>query len=256
MEANILVVDDNALNRKLVCDLLEMEGFSVTPCVDAEDALAKLAHSAVPDLILMDIALPGMDGLTLTRQLRSDARYAQMPIVALTAFAMKGDKQKALDAGCSGYIAKPIDTRRLPNQVRDYLAESRVTDSGLRIMIVEDHRIDLKLAGESARLSGHVVLSNTTAEQAIASLDQGHPDVVLLDLNLPGMDGLAFVRRIKTDPQTRHLPVVAVTAYPDKYLREELLAAGCASYLVKPIDMQLLLRELEKASSASADPHD
>lgn len=249
MQDTILVVDDNELNRRLVCDLLEMEGFASPACADAEAALDWLSRAPVPDLILMDIALPGMDGLTLTRRLRQDARYRATPIVALTAFAMKGDEQKALDAGCSGYIAKPIDTRRFPDQVRAFLAAVRCPAPGLRIMIVEDHRIDLRLAGENARLSGHVVLSSTTAEEAIASLDHEHPDVVLLDLNLPGMDGLSFLKRIKADPHTAHLPVVAITAYPDKFLREELLAAGCAAYLIKPIDIRSLMRELESASS-------
>lgn len=247
MKSLILVVDDNLLNRKLASDLLEMEGHEVHQCDDASEALDWLARGRMPDLVLMDISLPGMDGLTLTRQLKAQPRYASMPIVAMTAFAMKGDEQKALDAGCSGYITKPVDTRRLPSRVAEYIAAARNTPPRevLKVMIVEDHRIDMKLAGESARLSGHVVLSSSTAEQALEALQAGHPDVVLLDLNLPGMDGLAFLRILKADPHTRHLPVVAVTAFPDDFHRSELLAAGCAAYLVKPIDMRRLLEQLE-----------
>ncbi len=248
MTARILVVDDNAVNSKLIRDLLEMEGHEVMAAMDAVEALERLAEGRAPDLILMDISLPGMDGLTLTRQLRATPHYARVPIVALTAFAMRGDDEKARAAGCAGYITKPIDTRRFPEQVQQHLAGGRAARPSLQIMIVEDHRIDMKLAGDSARLSGHVVLSNTTAEEAITSLEDGHPDVVLLDLNLPGMDGLSFVRLVKADPKTRHLPVVAVTAFPDDQTRVELMAAGCAAYLVKPIDIALLLRELEKAA--------
>ncbi|MBI4379659.1 MAG: response regulator [candidate division NC10 bacterium] len=112
----ILVVDDNPTNLKLVADVLEFEGHTVMEAVDAEDALERIRQS-MPDLILMDIALPGMDGLTLTRRLKSDPATRRIHIVALTAFAMKGDDQKALVAGCDGYITKPIDTRRLPAQV-------------------------------------------------------------------------------------------------------------------------------------------
>ena len=79
--------------------------------------------STLPELILMDIALPGMDGLTLARKLKADKRTRHIPIVALTAFAMKGDDQKAFDAGCDGYITKPIDTRKLPEQVVEWLAK-------------------------------------------------------------------------------------------------------------------------------------
>lgn len=248
MGARILVVDDNLLNRKLASDLLASEGYDVLQCDDAPHVLEFLAQERLPDLILMDISLPGMDGLTLTRQLKADPRYARIPVAAMTAFAMKGDEQKAIAAGCCAYITKPIDTRRLPTQVADLLATETHEREQFKIMVVEDHRIDMKLVGESARLSGHVVLSNTTAEAALASLSDGHPDVVLLDLNLPGMDGLTFLRQLKADPQTSRLPVVAVTAYPDDAQRGAMLSAGCFAYLVKPINMQFLLRELEAAA--------
>ena len=120
MSARILIVDDNPINLKLAADLLEMEGFAIERAVDAEQAAELLNHS-LPDLILMDIALPGIDGLTFTRRLKADDRYRQIPVVALTAFAMKGDEQKAFDAGCDGYITKPIDTRGFPRQVAVFL---------------------------------------------------------------------------------------------------------------------------------------
>jgi len=120
MSARILIVDDNPVNLKLATDVLEMEGYAVEKAVDAEQAQELLKRST-PDLILMDIALPGMDGLTLTRKLKADERLKRVPVVAMTAFAMKGDEQKALDAGCNGYITKPIDTRKLPQQVAAYL---------------------------------------------------------------------------------------------------------------------------------------
>jgi CheY-like chemotaxis protein len=120
MSARILIVDDNPTNLKLASDLLEWEGYAVEKAVDAEHA-QELLRDMTPDLILMDIALPGMDGLTLTRKLKSEERLKHIPVVALTAFAMKGDDQKALQAGCSGYITKPIDTRRLAQQVQDFL---------------------------------------------------------------------------------------------------------------------------------------
>lgn len=252
MAHRILVVDDNALNRKLACDLLQLEGYTVQSCEDAVQALEMLAQGAPPDLVLMDISLPGMDGLTLTRQLKAEARYRAMPIVAMTAFAMKGDEAKALAAGCSAYITKPIDTRRFPDQVKSALLATQGSSEprdGLRIMVVEDHRIDLKLFGAGARLSGHIVLSNSSAEQALLSLGQEMPDVVLLDLNLPGMDGLSFLKLLKADPMTMALPVVALTAYPDDFQRETLLNAGCAVYLVKPVNMQLLLHELQRVSA-------
>jgi two-component system cell cycle response regulator len=249
MATRILVVDDNRFNRKLACDLLALEGYEVQECEDAEQAWELLEAGSLPDLVLMDIALPGMDGLTLTRRLKAEPRFAALPVVAMTALVMKGDEEKALAAGCAGYITKPIDTRRLPAQVAQFLQAAQRERARLNVMIVEDHRIDLKLAGHSIELGGHVVLSSTSAEEALAQLQRGHPDVVLLDLNLPGMDGLSFVRLLKADADTRRLPIVAITAYPDTFQRNELLAAGCAAYLGKPVDMRRLIQELERVAA-------
>ena len=118
--ARILVVDDNPTNLKLVTDLLAWSGYEISQAGDAEAALEALRWS-VPDLILMDIALPGMDGLALTRQLKANESTRHIRIVALTAFAMKGDEEKAFEAGCDGYIRKPINTRSLPDQVANLL---------------------------------------------------------------------------------------------------------------------------------------
>jgi CheY-like chemotaxis protein len=121
MGATVLIVDDNPINLKLALSVLEADGFRVASAASAEEALSTI-ESVRPQLVLMDIGLPGMDGLTLTRRLKSDARFRNLRVVALTAFAMRGDDQKALAAGCDGYITKPIDTRTFTAQVRAYLA--------------------------------------------------------------------------------------------------------------------------------------
>ena len=123
--ARILVVDDNLTNLKLAVDVLEFEGYEVHRAENAEEAQAVVKRSP-PDLILMDIQMPGMDGLTLTRKLKADPTTGGIPIVAMTSFAMKGDEQKALDAGCDGYITKPIDTRSLPGQVAGVLERGKM----------------------------------------------------------------------------------------------------------------------------------
>jgi two-component system, cell cycle response regulator DivK len=124
MPDRILIVDDHPINLKLASDVLALSGYEVVKAADAEQA-QEILHQTVPDVILMDIALPGMDGLELTRRLRADARFDGVLVIALTASAMKGDDHKAIDAGCDGYITKPIDTRRLPDQVGEVLARHR-----------------------------------------------------------------------------------------------------------------------------------
>jgi CheY-like chemotaxis protein len=116
----ILIVDDNATNLKLMRVLLGREGYDIRTAETAEDALALLATFR-PKLILMDIQLPGMDGLELTRLLKADPKKRDVIILAVTSYAMKTDQEKALAAGCDGYVTKPVDTRALPNLVRRYL---------------------------------------------------------------------------------------------------------------------------------------
>lgn len=120
-EQRILVVDDNPINLKLVTFLLQSRGYSVRTAENAFEALAMIDED-VPHLVLMDLQMPGMDGLALTRKLKADARTRAAFVVALTAAAMKGDEERALAAGCDAYMTKPIDTRALPIKVAEFLA--------------------------------------------------------------------------------------------------------------------------------------
>jgi CheY-like chemotaxis protein len=120
MSHHVLIVDDNPTNLKLASSVLESAGFRVDTAPDAEQAQL-LLERIMPDLILMDIGLPGMGGLDLARMLKHNRQFQDICVVAFTAFAMKGDDAKALEAGCNGYISKPIDTRKLPEQVLAFL---------------------------------------------------------------------------------------------------------------------------------------
>ena len=126
---HVLVVDDNPTNLKLVSDLLDWFGYRVSTAMDAGQALEAIRRKA-PDLILMDIGLPDMDGLTLARLLKTDEKTKQIRIVAVTACAMKGDEQKALEAGCDAYIAKPIHTRTLRSQLAQGLQSGAPSGPG------------------------------------------------------------------------------------------------------------------------------
>ncbi|HTE56002.1 MAG TPA: response regulator [Kofleriaceae bacterium] len=130
----ILIIDDNPHNLKLARVVLSGEGYDVRTASDAEQAIELLASFA-PRLILMDIQLPGMDGLELTRRLKADDAYRHIVIIALTAYAMKGDEEKARAAGCDDYIAKPVDIDALVREVSDYLAratERQASDASAR----------------------------------------------------------------------------------------------------------------------------
>ena len=119
----ILVVEDNDMNMQLVEYLLEERGFAIAKATSGEEALAVAADStrALPDLILMDIHLPGVDGLSVVRKIKGDERTRNVPILALTAHAMRGDKDRFLEAGCDGYISKPIDVKTFVSAIEQYL---------------------------------------------------------------------------------------------------------------------------------------
>ena len=125
-DRTILVVEDNALNMKLVRSLLKIGKYRIVEAFDAETGI-ELAREKKPDLILMDIQLPGMDGLTATQILKTDTHLKDIMIIALTSHAMEGDENKVREAGCDGYLTKPIDTRTFLQTVSDYLDSTGVS---------------------------------------------------------------------------------------------------------------------------------
>jgi two-component system, cell cycle response regulator DivK len=118
----ILVVDDNRDNRELVVKVLKIRGYHIIEAVDGEDAMLK-AVQEMPDLILMDISIPRIDGYEVTRRLKSREAFRDVPIIALTAHAMSGDREKAFNAGCQGYVSKPINVRELPELIKSFIKE-------------------------------------------------------------------------------------------------------------------------------------
>ena len=124
--ARVLIVDDNAVNLKLVAYLVKAQGYEVDTAIDADSALAAL-HARKPDVVLMDLQLPGIDGLELTRRIKADPSTHDVAIIAVTAYAMKGDREKAMEAGCDDYVTKPIDTRALPGVIARHVAKGGPT---------------------------------------------------------------------------------------------------------------------------------
>src|SRR5712672_79472 len=126
---SILIVDDNEMNVKLLRWLLEKNGYDVHTAGDAKTARVSV-RAVRPDLVLMDIQLPDVDGLQLTREFKADPDLRDIPVVAVTSYAMKGDRERSLEAGCDGYITKPIDTRQFPIDIEKYIPGTRTGDAG------------------------------------------------------------------------------------------------------------------------------
>lgn len=250
MNRRILIVDDNPTNRRLAASVLALEGYAVDQAQDAEHAQAYLA-SIVPDLILMDIALPGMDGLSLTRRIKSDPRLRDIPVVALTAFAMKGDEQKARDAGCVGYLTKPIDTREFAHQVAEFFIAAPMAP----ILIVDDRPANLRLLRAQLEAEGERVIEAANGVEALEQLAVHPVRGVISDILMPRMDGYRLCMEVRKHPQLAQLPLVLYTSTYDSPADRSLAhAAGADAYISKPAPVASLLAALRDAAERERGP--
>jgi two-component system, cell cycle response regulator len=247
----VMVVEDNPLNMKLVRSLLKLNGYQVLEAEDAELAI-RLAAAHQPDLILMDIQLPGMDGLEATRIIKSQEESREIPVVALTSYAMSGDEQKAREALCSGYITKPIDTRKFIDTIKGFINNSESVTQPLpkkersgkpRILIVDDEPLNIKLLNGKLPEGKYETLSCTSGIEAIRIATQEEPDLILLDVMMPDMDGFTVSRLLKEKATTRGIPIILVTALDGLDNKLKGLETGADEFLTKPVNtIELLSR--------------
>jgi len=249
-DKTVLVIEDNELNLKLVKTLLHRGSFRVLEAPNAEIGLDLARHDR-PDLILMDIQLPGMDGLTATRILKKDPHLKRIPIAAMTSYAMEGDLQKAKEAGCDGYITKPIDTRTFLDTARRFLQEDHppslpkieVQPNKKKILIVDDKPLNVKLLQAHLLQDKYEVLHAYSGPEAMEKTAQESPDLILLDIMMPEMDGYEVTRKLKADPQFQDIPVILVTALGGLDDKLKGLEAGADEFLNKPVQkIELLAR--------------
>ena len=246
-----MVVEDNERNVKLLRDLLDAHGYRTIEARSAEAAIALVPRER-PELVLMDIQLPGMDGVAALRELRKLPETVAVPVIAVTAFAMKDDRERLLAAGFDGYVEKPIDVRALPEYVRSHLASTaagaepttgRPVTRAPKILVVDDLPQNVKLLDAVLSARGYRVVSAASGEEALEAVAEEQPDLVLLDVVLPGMDGYEVCRRLRDRPTTRFLPVVMITAHGDQE-KPKAIEAGADDFLVKPYDQTELLARL------------
>ncbi len=244
----ILVIDDDPLKRKLLRALLTLGKYEVVECPDAESGI-RHAGESVPDCILMDLKLPGIDGLAATRLIKADSRLKDIPVVAVTSSAMKGDEQKALDAGCDGYITKPIDTRTFLGNIRQFLQRTQqavrddLRGGRPRVLVADgEPSILLTFHGMLSR-ENYTVIEADSGEKALAKAASEYPDIILLDLKLPDLDGYELTRRLKANLGTLAIPVILIAGLADNEDRIRGLEAGADELLTKPVDpVELLVR--------------
>jgi len=249
--ATILVIEDNLLNMKLVRSLLTLGGYQVLEADNAEKGI-ELASHHLPDLILMDIQLPGMDGLEATRILKGKEETRAIPIVALTAYAMPGDETKTREVGCSGYLSKPLNTRTFLETLGTYLDQLPVANASApggsgrrrnRILVVDDDPLNVKLLSAKLPADQFEVIPAFGGEEALNRALHENPDLILLDIMMPDIDGYEVSHRLKTNSATEGIPIILVTALDGSDDKIRGFEAGADEFLNKPVnDIELLTR--------------
>lgn len=241
-----LVVDDNENNLTLERDLLRVAGFEVFEAINASDGI-RLAVLHMPDVVVMDVRLPDMRGSEAAIVLRGNPETKDIPIIFVTASVMADGRDEIKDIPNTGFIGKPINTRTFSKEIRDFMNSQKSV-----ILVVDDQPANVDLLEARLVPQGFTVIKASSGEEALEKLSQGRIDVVLLDVMMPGMDGLEVTRRVRKDPTHRQLPIILVTALTETEDRVRGIDAGCDDFLSKPVDKQELLARVKSLLKVKA----
>ena len=264
--ARILVIEDNPANLDLMTYLLRAFGHTPASAADGVEGIAA-ARSAIPDLIICDIQLPGLDGFDVARTLKAEPALCAIPLVAVTALAMVGDRDQILAAGFDGYLAKPIAPETfiaqleafLPLEQRTAHAPAIATDethapmgraepSRATILVVDDRQVNRELMRTILEPSGYTVLLAPSVREALALARAHNPDLILSDLHMPEMDGFDLLRAAKAEPELRSIKIVIHSAtIGSEHDCQEALRLGALRCLTRQIDPQMILAEIESS---------
>ena len=250
MSRKILVIEDNEQNRILMRQILKYQGHEVLEAADGAAGLV-MAREHMPDLILLDLQMPVMGGFAVIKELRDAPELSHLKVIAVTSFAMKGDREKALDAGFDEYVTKPIDTRKFAETVKNFLPDESVALKKPVILCVDDTPANLKLLENILVPRGYEVVSVANGSDALLKVKSLSIDLILLDLMMPGMDGLQVSRKIKNNKKSRNIPIVILTAYTGAGSFIESLGSEVYAYLQKPFKTEELVKIVKAALAQS-----
>ena len=269
----VLVVDDNATNRRILEEMLASWRMTPTTVADAESALAALRRTAngpTPfDVVIADCQMPDVDGFTLARRVKRDEQLATTPIVMLTSLGEPRDVVRCRRIGVDAYLSKPVkhsdlldalvtvfgvSTRTPPGATR---RAARSRNRPLRILVAEDNLVNRKLVTRLLQRRGHRITAVDNGRAAVATVTKATAqafDVVLMDVQMPEMNGLEATAAIRSTEQSSgaHVPIIALTAHAMQGDRERCLAAGMDAYLAKPIDVDELISTVEACADHGA----
>jgi signal transduction histidine kinase/DNA-binding response OmpR family regulator len=246
-ESKILVVDDDEDITQLLRHQLEAEGYRVLAAQNEEDVL-QLARREQPDLITLDILLDGVDGFDVLAKLKQDSMTAEIPVIIVSIVPDAGTRGLAL--GAAGYISKPFEEQQVLDQIRTVLASAGIGGNGRlnRVLVVDDDRHIVDWLKEALTNNGFTVRGAYNGHEALALAREDSPDLILLDLKMPDMDGYEVIRGLRRQQATQGIPVIAITGYALDSDRDkvEMLGMGVANTLMKPFSVEALVKEIKR----------
>ena len=257
----VLVVDDNASAREVLQEMLQSFSFQVTLAASGREALAELETGHSYDLVLMDWQMPEMDGIETSRRIKSSDSLTSVPtIIMVTAYGREEVMQQADQVGLEGFLVKPVNPSLLFDAVaRAFSADKQITSNTLlmqqqrikqrlqgKVLLVEDHPINQQVAQELLEGFGLVLGLAENGREAVEAVQKTDFDLVLMDIQMPEMDGFEATRLIREDDRFADMPIIAMTAHAMAGDRERCLEKGMDDHLSKPVDPNALFKMLQR----------
>lgn len=262
MGARILIVEDNPANLELMSYLLKAFGHEPLIASNGAEGL-KGAERERPDLIVCDVEIPEINGLEVARRLKNDPTLREIPLIAVTAFAMVGDRDRVLAAGFDGYISKPIAPEKFVKQVEAFLPALKAGSAGISahgvssgetavpgnratLLVVDNMPVNIDLLRSILEPSGYRVFSAPNVDEGLKLARRNRVDLIVSDVHMPGKDGHAFIQAVKADPLLRPIPFMFLSSTMERSGEEqEGLELGADRFILRPIEPQELLKEIE-----------
>lgn len=265
MAARVLIVEDNAMNRELMDYLLRAFGFETLTAVDGRIGL-DIARRERLDLILCDIQMPEVDGIEFAREAKADAALRSVPLIAVTAFAMVGDRERMMGHGFDGYVSKPLEPLSFIDAINQALPLSLRRSIELNgavpavgatsqaqapiILVVDDSPLNLELKRDLLQPHGYEVLTAMTLGAALRLARERHPSLIISDVGMSEGDGFDLIRAVKTDVALRDIPFIFLSStHWNDASRQLGLELGAVRYFLRPMEPALLLTEIKSIMS-------
>jgi two-component system cell cycle response regulator len=263
MTTRILIIEDHPANMEMMSFLLESFGYAAIGAPDGEQGLA-VARGELPDLIVCDVHLPKRDGYDVVRELKASPATRAIPVIAVTALAMVGDREKLLQAGFDDYVSKPIEPERFVAQIETHLREelrsSRTREAAVRaqadaprpsgrcarILVVDDSPVNRELIRDLLEPFGYDVKLAQNVEEGRQLVHRLPFDLIVSDMHMPQENGIALLRDVKANPELAAIPFIFLTAsYEDEPNQQLAALLGVTRSLRRPIEPHALLAEIE-----------